>query len=180
MTANNPPTAIQEADLYATDGFDMGDTDLDSLFTDDNIPNPTTTHPPIAPSPISFSNAITPTGYPTITPKPAPFPTMIPPTTTTTTSPHQLSIPHPNINNYNRLTDKERILIKRMQDFVEDYESLKREMLTSKQQAGSKYKSLVYRLDRLVQQHLKNGVPRIAKGKVAVGTGRGGAGLGGV
>ena len=57
------------------------------------------------------------------------------------------------------------MLLKRMQAFVEEYEGLKHELGTSKQPIHQKYKRLTNGLDRCVQVHLKNGVPRIASSK---------------
>ena len=64
-----------------------------------------------------------------------------------------------------RVTPKEIVLLKRMQAFVEEYEALKQALTTSKQQNGIKYTKLLKGLDRLVQQQLKNGVPKVAKSK---------------
>ncbi|KAL8785482.1 MAG: hypothetical protein Q9195_008625 [Heterodermia aff. obscurata] len=71
-----------------------------------------------------------------------------------------------------RVTQKEVVLLKRIQGFVEEYEALKQALATSKQQNGIKYTKLLKGMDRHVQQHLKNGLPRIAKGRAVVASKR--------
>ena len=71
-----------------------------------------------------------------------------------------------------RITEKEAVLLKRMRAFVEEYESLTWK-LSAKNRDGKgnkvswddKYKRLVTGLDRAVQMHLKNGVPRVASSR---------------
>ena len=135
---------MEEAKSSNSDLSNVENDDVESLFTDDvaeAFANKATDRPLITPKSGSFSKA--------------------------TTSPEKVGVKHPAIGNYSRLTDKELVLIKRMQDFVEDFEALKKDLSASKQQIHTKYKTMMYRLDRHVQQHLKNGVPRIAKAKVA-------------